>query len=65
MTNVDHFQPPLTAQVEKMYAIQTLARIAGVSFLGRMINIEDARAHEKRKMEKCLLSPSRVLQKLT
>ena len=43
-----------------MYALQTLARIAGVSFLGRMINIEDARAHEKRKREKCLLSPSRV-----
>ena len=43
-----------------MYALQTLARIAGVSFLGRMINIEDARAHEKRKREKCLLSLSRV-----
>ena len=34
-----------------MYAIQTLARIAGVSFLGRMINIEDARAREEKNGE--------------
>ena len=60
MRNVDRFQPLMTARTEIVCALQTLACVAGASFLGRMINIEDARAHEKRKRERCLLSPSRV-----
>lgn len=60
MASADRFQPLLTARVEIMCALQTLACVAGARFLGQMINIEDARAHEKRKRERCLLSPSRV-----
>ena len=61
MTNVDHFQPSLTAQVENNVRPSNISPHSRHQFfLGRMINIEDARGHEKRKREKCLLFPSRV-----
>jgi len=60
MTNVDRFQPLLTARVENSVRPSNISLLAGASFLGQMINIQDARAHEKIKRETCLLSPSRV-----